>query len=158
MSRAHHHHVISIMGITKLMAPKPSSPSYNNTATISMCINWTKGLHHEVQGLHLYHHHQPSLGKIMASSDYQRGSIIIIIKRSSRQQTWLQSHHQATINQATIMGSTNQVQGLPKPSSSKQGTIKYVGHRHMHSPLEDHIIHLQGSIKVIYHHPDCIVL
>ena len=51
------------------MAPKPSSPSQHQ-ATISMYINWTKGLqsHHpkatsSTNRLHLHNHHQPSLSK-----------------------------------------------------------------------------------------------
>ena len=70
-------HVISIMAETH--GSKASYPS-RHQATISMYINWTKGLqsHHpkatsSTRRLHLYHHHQPSLSKHHGLHQHHQG-------------------------------------------------------------------------------------
>jgi hypothetical protein len=98
------------MDITKLMAPKPLSPSYNIIATISMCINWTKGLHHQVQGLHLYHHHRPSLSKHHGSK--------AMIKQSSCASTGPITNRGSTISSNTSSRSSKDHHHPCKGSSS----------------------------------------
>ena len=131
------------MVITKLMAPKPSSPSYNITTTISMCINWTKELHHQVQGLHLYHHHQPSLSKHHGSK--------AMIKQSSGSS---RDHHHLCKGSSSMWAisicnlhqrTTSSISKAPSKSSIIRGSSKVISMTIMTMNI---IMHTSSSSKL----------
>ena len=136
----------------KLMAPKPSSPSYNITATISICINWTKGLHHQVQGIHLYHHHQPSLSKHHGSKAMIKQSSCASTGPSSMWAISICNLHQRT---------TSSISKAPSKSSIIRGSYKVISLTIMtmiiimHTSSRDNItskLHRTVTIARVTHH------